>query len=114
MLGIGRNGHIGFNESGSSFESKTRLVTLDLVTREDAQADFGGLDRVPQQAISMGVNTILQAKKIFLLALGKRKSEIVRKALEGKITPEIPASFLQSLAQVEYVLDHEAAKEMRK
>lgn len=112
LLGIGRNGHIGFNEPGSSFDSSTRLVNLHAVTREDAQADFGGLDQVPQQAVSMGVNTIRQAKRILLLALGERKSAIICKALQGEITPEIPASFLQSLAQVEYVLDHEAAGEI--
>ncbi|MGO1751714.1 MAG: 6-phosphogluconolactonase, partial [Psychroflexus sp.] len=104
LLGIGRNGHIGFNEPGASFDSSTRLVNLHAVTREDAQADFGGLDQVPQRAISMGVKTIRQAKKIFLLALGERKSEIMYKALKGDITPEVPASYLRHLPQVEFVL----------
>lgn len=109
LLGIGRNGHIGFNEPGSSFDSTTRLVNLDSVTRKDAQADFGTIDHVPHQAISIGIHTIVQAKKILLLALGEKKSEIISKALKGEITTKIPASILQTLPQVEYVLDLEAA-----
>src|SRR5690554_1066853 len=109
LLGIGRNGHIGFNEPGSSFSSTTRLVDLHPVTRADAESDFGSLEKVPQQAISMGVHTIVQARRILLLALGERKSEIISKALKGEITTEIPASILQTLPQVEYVLDNEAA-----
>lgn len=109
LLGIGRNGHIGFNEPGSSFSSTTRLVELHPVTRADAELEFGSLDQVPQQAISMGIHTIVQAKRILLLALGERKSEIISKALRGEITTEVPASILQKLPQVEYVLDNEAA-----
>src|SRR5690554_1153120 len=71
LLGIGRNGHIGFNEPGSTLDSTTRLITLHPVTRDDAQSDFGSLDQVPEQAISMGVRTIVQAKRILLLALGE-------------------------------------------
>lgn len=113
LLGIGRNGHIGFNEPGSSFDSKTRLVNLHDVTRADAEADFGSLEQVPQQAISVGVQTISQAKKILLLALGERKSKIMNKVFNGEITREAPASILQSLPQVQYILDHEAAKRMQ-
>lgn len=109
LLGIGRNGHIGFNEPGSHFDSTTRLVDLHSLTRNDAQENFGCIDNVPLQAISMGVQTIIQAKKILLLALGERKSEIINKALYGEISTEIPASFLRSLPQVEYILDREAA-----
>lgn len=109
LLGIGRNGHIGFNEPGSSFQETTRLVDLDSVTRQDAQSDFGSLDQVPLQAISIGIHTIVQARRILLLAIGERKSEIIHKALKGEITTNVPASILQTLPQVEYVLDREAA-----
>ncbi|MDX1277390.1 glucosamine-6-phosphate deaminase [Oceanihabitans sediminis] len=114
LLGIGRNGHIGFNEPGSSFDSITRLVNLHPVTREDAKSDFGTLENVPQQAISMGINTILQAKKILLLALGQRKSEIINKAIYGAVSIDTPASILQSLPQVEYILDSDAAALIQK
>ncbi len=109
LLGIGRNGHIGFNEPGSNFDSVTRLVNLHSLTREDAQADFGNIENVPYQAISIGIQTIIQAKKILLLALGDRKSEIISKALRGEISTQIPASILQTLSQVEYILDRDAA-----
>ncbi|WP_310993627.1 glucosamine-6-phosphate deaminase [Aequorivita marina] len=114
LLGIGRNGHIGFNEPGSSFESNTRLVNLHELTREDAQDFFGTLDKVPHQAISIGIDTILKAKKILLLALGERKSEIISKALEGEISTQIPASILQTIPQVEYILDRDAAALIQK
>lgn len=110
LLGIGRNGHIGFNEPGSSFDSKTRLVDLHPLTRQDAAPEFGTLSDVPLQAISIGIHTIVQAKKILLLALGERKSEIMNKALNGEISTEVPASILQTISQVEYVLDNEAAR----
>lgn len=109
LLGIGRNGHIGFNEPGSSFDSTTRLIDLHSLTREDAQADFGNIDKVPYQAISIGIHTITQAKKILLLALGEKKSEIISKALKGEISTQVPASILQTLSQVEYILDRDAA-----
>lgn len=109
LLGIGRNGHIGFNEPGSSFASTTRLVNLHPLTREDAIAQFGTIDKVPHQAISIGIHTIMQAKRILLLALGERKSEIMNKALRGEISVDIPASILQTMSQVEYILDQEAA-----
>ncbi len=109
LLGIGRNGHIGFNEPGSSFESTTRLVNLHSLTREDAHTDFGTIDKVPQQAISIGIHTITQAKKILLLALGEKKSEIISKALKGEISTQVPASILQTLSHVEYILDRDAA-----
>lgn len=109
LLGIGRNGHIGFNEPGSSFDSTTRLVHLDSLTREDAQHDFGTIENVPHQAISIGIQTILQARKILLLALGEKKSEIINKALNGEISTHVPASILQTIPQVEYILDRDAA-----
>lgn len=112
LLGIGRNGHIGFNEPGANFDSKTRLVNLNATTREDAKAAFGSMDKVPHKAISIGVETISQAKKIVLLAFGERKSDIMKQAIYGDITTEVPASILQKLPQVEYVLDGEAAVEL--
>lgn len=109
LLGIGRNGHIGFNEPGSTIDSTTRLVNLHHVTRNDAVESFGTMENVPQQAVSIGIHTIMQAKMILLMALGEHKSEIISKALKGKISSEIPASFLRTLPQVEYILDREAA-----
>ncbi|MCC9043612.1 glucosamine-6-phosphate deaminase [Myroides sp. M-43] len=114
LLGIGRTGHIGFNEPGAVLESKTRLVTLNDVTREDAKDDFGGKEHVPTQAITMGVQTITQAKQVILMALSQRKAEIIKKALQGEITSDIPATFLQQLAHVEYILDSEAASLLSK
>jgi len=109
LLGIGRNGHIGFNEPGSSFDSTTRLVDLHSLTRKDAEKNFGTIENVPHQAISVGIHTIIQAKRILLLALGKEKSEIISKALNGEISTEVPASLLQTIPQVEYILDRDAA-----
>lgn len=109
LLGIGRNGHIGFNEPGSTLESTTRLVNLHPITRDDAIENFGTLENVPEQAISIGIQTIMKAKMILLMALGARKSEIISKALNSQISSEIPATFLRTLPQVEYILDREAA-----
>lgn len=109
LLGIGRNGHIGFNEPGSGFDSTTRLVNLHQLTRKDAEVNFGTIDRVPHQAISIGIHTIIQAKRILLLALGEAKSEIISKALNGEISIEVPASLLQTIPHIEYILDRDAA-----
>lgn len=109
ILGIGRTGHIGFNEPGSTPDSTTRLVVLNELTRTDGIADFGGIDQVPTEAITMGVQTITNAKEIILMALTARKAEIVQKALQGEITTAVPATFLRAYAHVEYVLDAEAA-----
>ena len=109
LLGIGRTGHVGFNEPGSTADSLTRLVTLNEVTRQDAASAFDGLENVPTQAITMGVGTIAKAKNIILMAWGEKKAEIVKKALEGEITTEVPATFLQKLEGVEFILDKEAA-----
>src|SRR5690606_32936996 len=94
LLGIGRTGHVGFNEPGSTADSLTRLVTLNEVTRQDAAPAFGGLENVPTQAITMGVGTIAKAKHIILMAWGEKKAEIVKKALEGEITSDVPATYL--------------------
>lgn len=98
ILGIGRNGHIGFNEPGSTRDSRTRVVQLEAVTREDAAAAFGGLERVPERAITMGVATILEARRIRVLAFGAHKREVVRRTLESPIGPALPATFLREHA----------------
>jgi len=108
LLGIGRTGHIGFNEPGSPRNSRTRKVELDLITRQDAAPSFGGLEKVPEHAISMGCGTILEARKIALLAWGAAKAEIVREALTGPVTDQISASFLQEHPDAAFYLDTEA------
>ena len=109
VLGIGRTGHIGFNEPGSQRRSRTRIVTLDALTRRDAAGDFGGEENTPRYAITMGVRTILEARRIVLMAWGQHKSEIVRAAIEGPVTPQVTASFLQEHDQVQFVVDRAAA-----
>ncbi|HMQ15476.1 MAG TPA: glucosamine-6-phosphate deaminase, partial [Phycisphaerae bacterium] len=113
LLGIGRTGHIGFNEPGSPRDSRTRLITLDKVTRMDAAADFFGEANVPRRAITMGVGTILEARRVVLLALGEGKARIVREAVEGPVTPTVAASFLQQHADARFVLDEAAAGELK-
>ncbi|TJZ61914.1 glucosamine-6-phosphate deaminase [Sphingobacterium olei] len=109
LVGIGRTGHIGFNEPGSAPNSGTRLVTLDDLTRRDASRDFGGKENVPVKAITMGVGTIFKAKKILLMAWNEKKAAIVKQAVEGEISADIPATYLQLAAQVEVILDKDAA-----
>ena len=109
ILGIGRTGHIGFNEPGSGKESRTRLITLDRVTRIDAASDFFGEENVPRRAITMGVGTILNARKVILMAFGEHKAKIVAQAVEGEITDSVAASFLQDHPDAQVVLDSAAA-----
>ena len=109
VLGIGRNGHIGFNEPGSTIHSRTRQVQLNDTTRVDAAPEFHGIKNVPTQALTMGCGTILKARKIALLAWGSKKSSIVRRALENPITPKISASFLQTHTATQFFLDLPAA-----
>jgi glucosamine-6-phosphate deaminase len=109
LLGIGRTGHIGFNEPGSGAESRTRVVTLDLVTRKDTAADFFGEENVPREAITMGVATIFDAREILMLATGEHKSEIVRRAVEGEVDHEVAATFLQRHPNTTFYLDGPAA-----
>jgi glucosamine-6-phosphate deaminase len=109
LLGIGRSGHIGFNEPGSGAESRTRVVTLDLVTRKDAAADFFGEDNVPREAITMGVETILEAREILMLATGEHKADIVRRAVEGEVDHDVAATFLQRHPNTTFFLDRPAA-----
>lgn len=109
LLGIGRTGHIGFNEPGSPRDSRTRRIDLDPVTREDAAPAFGGIEEVPSHAITMGCGTILEARQIGLLAFGEGKAAIVREALEGPVTAEVSASFLQEHPDASFFLDRAAA-----
>src|SRR5205085_2521082 len=112
ILGIGRSGHIGFNEPGSTRHSRTRLVTLDPVTRRDAASDFFGEENVPHQALTMGVGTIMEARKIVIMAFGEHKAPIVRRAVEEDITDAVTASFLKKHNDTEFILDHAAAGQL--
>jgi glucosamine-6-phosphate deaminase len=112
ILGIGRTGHIGFNEPGSTRESRTRLVSLDPVTRRDAANDFFGEENVPQQALTMGVGTILEARKIVLMAFGEHKAEVVAQAVEGGMSDAVAASFLQRHPDATFILDEAAAAQL--
>jgi glucosamine-6-phosphate deaminase len=112
ILGIGRTGHIGFNEPGSSRDSLTRRITLDRVTRQDAAADFRGEENVPHFAITMGVGTILRGKKLVLMAWGENKAEMVAKAVEGEVTEAISASFLQDHPDARFFIDAGASREL--
>ena len=112
ILGIGRTGHIGFNEPGSSRDSLTRRITLDRVTRQDAASDFRGEQNVPHFAITMGVGTILRAKKLVLMAWGENKASVVAKAVEGPMTEAVSASFLQDHADARFFIDNGASREL--
>ncbi len=112
LLGIGRTGHIGFNEPGSHFNSATRDITLDHITRVDAAGSFKGLENVPRKAITMGIGTIRKAKRIVLMAWGQNKSEIVKETVEGEISSEVPATYLQEHPNTTFVLDKEAAQNL--
>lgn len=112
ILGIGRTGHIGFNEPGSPHNSRTRMVTLDSITRRDAAPGFFGEENVPAQAITMGVASILDARRIFLMAFGEHKAPVVYKALEQPPSEAVTASFLQDHANALFLLDTAAAAEL--
>ncbi|HZK80198.1 MAG TPA: glucosamine-6-phosphate deaminase, partial [Humisphaera sp.] len=112
ILGVGRTGHIGFNEPGSPRDSRTRLITLDRVTRMDAASDFFGEWNVPRKAITMGVETILSAKTVLLLAFGEHKANPIRRAVEGEISATVAASYLQQHPSARIVLDTAAASEL--
>jgi glucosamine-6-phosphate deaminase len=110
LLGIGANGHIGFNEPGDDLIARTHRVTLHETTRRDNAAQFGGdVSRVPLAALSMGMGTILQARAILLLAVGERKARCVERTVYGPLTTRLPASFLQVHSDVELLLDRGAA-----
>lgn len=112
VLGIGKTGHIGFNEPGSGRESRTRLVHLDTVTRKDAASDFFGEENVPREAITMGVATIMAAREIALIATGEHKAAIVRRSVEGEISHEVAATFLQQHPNTTFYVDGAAAGDL--
>jgi len=112
ILGIGRTGHVGFNEPGSTVHSKTRLVNLDNITRMDAASDFFGEEHVPRKAITMGVGTIMKARRIILMAWGEGKATICQKAIEGPLADQVPATFLQTHPNTTFMLDSAAAAEL--
>jgi glucosamine-6-phosphate deaminase len=112
ILGIGNNGHIGFNEPGSSLFSKTRLIPLENSTRMANAQEFQNISRVPRLAITMGISTIMKAKKILLMAWGQLKAPVIQKAVEGVVTEQIPASLLQQHNDTVFVLDEVAASEL--
>jgi len=109
LLGIGRTGHIGFNEPGSHRNSRTRLITLDHLTKTDAAPAFLGLENVPARAITMGIRTVMEAKRIVLMAWGQHKAEIIKKTIEGEISSQVPATYLQDHKNVTFVIDKDAA-----
>jgi glucosamine-6-phosphate deaminase len=112
LLGIGRTGHIGFNEPGSHLNSGTRSITLDHITRIDAAPSFLGIDNVPRKAITMGIGTVRSAKRIVLLGWGVNKAEILKKTIEGEITSNVPATYLQGHSNTTFILDSEASSEL--
>ncbi|WP_109302400.1 glucosamine-6-phosphate deaminase [Aquimarina sp. AU474] len=109
LLGIGRTGHIGFNEPGSHSNSRTRLITLDHITKTDAAPAFLGLENVPTRAITMGIRTVMEAKRIILMAWGENKAEVIKKTVEGEISSQVPATYLQHHKNTTFVIDKGAA-----
>lgn len=112
ILGIGKTGHIGFNEPGSGIESRTRAIALDTITRRDAAADFFGEDNVPTEAITMGVATIMEAREVALIATGEHKSAIIKRAVEGDPVPDVAATYLQMHKNAVFYVDYAAAAEL--
>lgn len=113
VLGIGINGHIAFNEPGSSFNSKTRVVNLTSSTRRDNRHHFGEASRVPKKAVTMGLSTIMQAKKLILIASGPRKAEAINELVNGPVSKKMPASLLQTHDDVTLIIDEAAASKLR-
>ncbi|MEQ8686710.1 MAG: glucosamine-6-phosphate deaminase [Imperialibacter sp.] len=112
LLGIGRTGHIGFNEPGSSITSPTRMITLDHITRVDAASDFFAQENVPRHAITMGVGTIMKAKKIILMAWGEGKAKVIARTIEGDVSEQVPATYLQRHSNTQFYLDISASAEL--
>lgn len=110
ILGIGSNGHIGFNEPGTSSDSTTHLVDLTESTIESNKRFFSSIEEVPKQAYSMGIASIMTAKQIILMAYGEKKAKIIRDMIKGPVTEDIPASILQKHKNVVLILDTEASK----
>jgi glucosamine-6-phosphate deaminase len=114
LLGIGTEGHIGFNEPSSSLASRTRIKTLTPKTASDNAKCFGGADKVPRHVITMGVGTIMEARECLLLATGEAKAEAIARMAEGPITADVPASILQMHPRCKIVLDEPAAAKLRR
>lgn len=112
LLGIGRTGHVGFNEPGSHYNSGTRVITLDHITRVDAASSFLGIDNVPRKAITMGISTVRSAKRIILLGWGQNKADIIKKTVEEEISSHVPATYLQNHNNCTFVLDIGAGSEL--
>ncbi|MDB2607095.1 PIG-L family deacetylase, partial [Zobellia sp.] len=112
LLGIGRTGHVGFNEPGSHYNSGTRVITLDHITLVDAAPAFLGIDNVPKKAITMGISTVMSAKRIVLLGWGENKASIIKKTVEGEISPQVPATYLQNHKNCTFVLDIGAGSQL--
>ena len=112
LLGLGHNGHIGFNEPGSDDTTITRQVHLDELTRSDAAPAFGGIENVPTTAITMGVATIMGAREVALMAWGEKKASIVKKAVQGPVTVDVTASYLQKHPNARFLLDKGAASQL--
>ena len=113
ILGLGEDGHIGFNEPSSSLASRTRLKALTEKTRYDNSRFFPTFTEVPRHVITMGVGTIMEAKKIILLAFGQRKSRIISRVVEGPITAMVPGSVLQYHSRVKVIIDEPAAEQLQ-
>lgn len=112
ILGIGGNGHIGFNESGSLQNSKTRLVALDHITRVAASGDFSGLENTPRTAITLGVKKIMEAKRVILMAWGESKASVIKASVEDEVTSMVPASYLQEHRNATFILDRPASSKL--
>ncbi|MCH8277063.1 MAG: glucosamine-6-phosphate deaminase, partial [Bacteroidetes bacterium] len=112
LLGIGRSGHIGFNEPGSGIETRTRPIILDEITRKDAASDFFGEENVPREAITMGVGTILDAREIILIATGEHKASIIRRAVEEEPNKDVTATYLQTHRDAAIYVDDAASGEL--
>ncbi|MDO6819693.1 glucosamine-6-phosphate deaminase [Zobellia sp. 1_MG-2023] len=112
LLGIGRTGHIGFNEPGSHYNSGTRVITLDHITLVDAGPAFLGIDNVPRKAITMGIATVMSAKRIVLLGWGENKASIIKKTVEGEVSSQVPATYLQNHKNCTFVLDTGAGSQL--
>ncbi|RYY94768.1 MAG: glucosamine-6-phosphate deaminase, partial [Chitinophagaceae bacterium] len=112
VLGIGNNGHIGFNEPGSSIHSRTRLVNLEVSTRLANAYEFQGVSEVPRLALTVGIATILRARRIVLMGWGSAKAPVIQRAVEGPVTESVPASLLQQHEDCSFVIDEAAAAEL--
>jgi glucosamine-6-phosphate deaminase len=112
LLGLGRNGHIAFNEPGSPFDSRTRVIPLEEGTVRDYAPAFAPGQEVPRTALTMGVATILEAHHLLVLATGVEKAAVVRRVIEGPVTPDVPGSALQLHARATFILDEAAASEL--